>query len=1155
LEKCYAFELVGNEFIKPTQTILLKMRKVLLLIMALGVIVGAQAQNKSAYKKLSDQTALSLQSKIDANVSFNVPIKPRMLSNSNKAMSSVAIGTSGNIFTIIAEGPHWLDACPETNSILFVHRQGGAWGGNGGYLYSKVTSNWGATWDSLSFQPATAGRYPNGRIHNPSGNTNPDEQYYVLSGPQTNGSGWVSNYYTSNKKGGTPNMLEIANPNDSTVFMSCMDGANGYYNAVSTVSMESGVPLGTKYYKIMNGVFNTNQVNWAPSYIHNLWKVRALSNGNYPWTFNDGIAMNNNGLHGYFYCVGNDSASSPYNTGLPVLWETNDGGATWVKEPVFHDWHLIPAIKDQIWPTRASLDLPSDQWVYRPNFPAGSSFDPSSYPAVVDAYGNLHIACVIEGMYSNHPDSLDYTYATHPQLLFDVFQQGSGWNAIFIDTLRANMVAADASPFTGVSGGAGWGHWINISKSPDGKKVFVSWTDTDTLLYGISDNLMPEPKSWGFNIENYTYTDVTSFETGNANIYYLKTSSKTLFDGTKYQIPATFIDIYQSNLNTDGPQKHYLLKGIEFNDADFYNTFVITPIQYSIQVSPSANICSGQTATLTAPAGVSYLWNTNENTPTIAVSASGTYSVIVYDGVGGQIISNPVYVTVSPNPIANAGNDATICQGLSTTLTATGGTNYSWSNSVGNTASVTVSPAITTTYTVTVTNTANCSATDQVLVTVNPAPSANAGTDQTVCQGQSATLTATGGANYSWSNGSTGSTIAVTPLITSTYNVTVYGSNGCSTTDNVMITVNPLPTANAGNDQSICQGQTATLSATGGLNYSWNNGDSESTITVTPASTTTYFVTVYDSNGCSATDNIAITVNNNPEVSVGIDTSICLGGTAFLNATGGTLYAWSNGPNTSANIVSPSSTTTYTVTVTEDNCSASSQVIVTVYPVPVADAGTNQNICEGDAVTLSASGGVTFLWSNGVINDIPFIPTATTTYSVTVTDSNGCTATDNVSILVNANPLIPSIVQNGNILLTSTATTYQWYLNTATIPGATSQIYTPQSNGLFQVEVFNAAGCSSISSFFNYNSSIFKNVEWNTEIIIYPNPAHNEISVVSNLKGLMYEMNDIAGHCVAKNYIEHKNSTIELNSISKGIYIVKFYWNNDLVKIEKIVVL
>jgi len=539
------------------------------MIMALGIIVGAQAQNKNAYKKLSDQTAKSLQSKIDANVSFNVPFKPRVLSNSNKAMSSVAIGTSANVFTIIAEGPHWLDACPATNSILFVHRQGGTWGGNGGYLYSKVTSNWGATWDSLSFQPATAARYPNGRIHNPSGNTNPDEQYYVISGPQTNGSGWVSNYFASNKKGGTPAMLEVANPNDSVVFMSGMDGANGYYNAVSTVSMASDVPPGTQYYKIMNGVFNTNQVNWTPTYVHNLWRVRAFSNGNYPWTFNDGIAMSNDGLHGYFYSMGNDSANGPYNSGVPVVWETNDGGAIWVKEPIFQEWDTISAITNQIWPTRASLDLPIDQWVFRPNFPAGSTVEPSGYPAVVDADGNLHIACVIEGLYSDHPDSLGYSYAAHPKLLFDVFQQNGAWNAAFIDTLRANMVADDASPFTGSSGGAGWGHWINISKSPDGNKVFVSWTDTDTLNWGVSDNTMPEPKAWGFDIDANLVTPVTSFETGNANIYYLKTSSKALFDGTSYQIPATYVDIYESNLNTDGTQKHYLLKGIEFTDAEF----------------------------------------------------------------------------------------------------------------------------------------------------------------------------------------------------------------------------------------------------------------------------------------------------------------------------------------------------------------------------------------------------------------------------------------------------------------------------------------------------------------------------------------------------------------------------------------------------------
>ncbi len=138
---------------------------------------------------------------------------------------------------------------------------------------------------------------------------------------------------------------------------------------------------------------------------------------------------------------------------------------------------------------------------------------------------------------------------------------------------------------------------------------------------------------------------------------------------------------------------------------------------------------------------------------------------------------------------AYAGADQTVCGGTVVTLSATGGTGYAW-NTGQNGPAIQVTPLQTTLYKVTVSNALGCSASDQVQVFVTPAPTANAGMDQTICAGQSATLSATGGSTYAWSNGQSGSTNVVSPSATTTYTVTVSDATTCTASDAVTVTVN-----------------------------------------------------------------------------------------------------------------------------------------------------------------------------------------------------------------------------------------------------------------------------------------------------------------------------------------------------------------------------
>jgi len=276
-------------------------------------------------------------------------------------------------------------------------------------------------------------------------------------------------------------------------------------------------------------------------------------------------------------------------------------------------------------------------------------------------------------------------------------------------------------------------------------------------------------------------------------------------------------------------------------------------------------ITEGESVTLIAQGGGSYLWNTGETGSSITVTPTSTldYTVTVTkngcsDTDSVKVIVNPIETSIE----ASAGEDRSICLGESVTLTASGGSSYKW-NTGQTTASIKVSPTTTKTYSVTASDSNGNNDTDDVKVTVNSVI-ASAGNDKTITEGESVTLIAQGGGSYLWNTGETGSSITVTPTSTLDYTVSVT-KNGCSDTDSVKVIVNPIETsieANAGEDSSICLGESLTLSASGGTSYSWNTGQTTASIKVSPTTTKTYSVIVSDNNGNNDTDDVKVTVEN-----------------------------------------------------------------------------------------------------------------------------------------------------------------------------------------------------------------------------------------------------------------------------------------------------
>jgi subtilisin-like proprotein convertase family protein len=425
---------------------------------------------------------------------------------------------------------------------------------------------------------------------------------------------------------------------------------------------------------------------------------------------------------------------------------------------------------------------------------------------------------------------------------------------------------------------------------------------------------------------------------------------------------------------------------------------------FAADAGVDVDICEGESATLTATGGGTYLWSTTETTASITVTplANETYSVTVTDGNSCSLTdTDDVTVTVNDFPVADAGVDQIICSGETATLTATGGGTYLWSTGE-TTASIEVTPLVNITYTVTVEGAGGCTATANVAVTVNTTPVADAGNDVLICIGDDVTLTATGGGDYEWSNGETTASITVSPVTATTYTVTVTAANSCTASADVFVDVNTLAPGLAGVDQEICLGESATLTATGGNDYEWSNGETTAGITVMPTVNATYTVTITVSGGCTTTDDVAVTVNALPVADAGADEEICPGETVTLTATGGIDYEWSTSETTVDITVSPLVNTTYTVVVTDGNgCSATADVTVDLFPAVNAYAGQGITICPLAIGTLTASGGVDYLWTTGETTaSIEVDPLVNTTYTVTVTDANGCSATDDVLVTV-----------------------------------------------------------------------------------------------------------------------------------------------------------
>jgi len=572
-------------------------------------------------------------------------------------------------------------------------------------------------------------------------------------------------------------------------------------------------------------------------------------------------------------------------------------------------------------------------------------------------------------------------------------------------------------------------------------------------------------------------------------------------------------------------------------------------------VSPVA-ACVNNTATLTATTSSGTLaWFANPTggtplgtggsytTPPFATSGTFTYYVETQNG-GCSSTRVPVTVNVSAAAVVNLGADTTVC-GTSFVLDAGNpGSSYLWSTGGG---TQTISINASGSYAVTVQTPLGCIGNDNITVTLNAPPAYDLGNDTVSC-GTSVTLDAGAGyTSYTWSTGGTGQTETIST--SDTVYVTLQDAGGCTLQDSIIVTLSPAPSVALGLDTTRCGGTVTLDAGNPGSIYFWSNNTTGQTSTV--SSSGTYYVDVITPAGCVGSDTIIVTINNQPDADLGPDTSICQGSITLDAGNPGSTYAWSNSASTQTITVG---TGTYFVTVTDPSgCFDQDTVTIQANVPPTITVSSDTAICAGGQATLTANGGIGYLWSNGApTQTITVSPSTNTAYYVTVVDANGCTASDFVIVntLPGSTALFTHTVSGSTAVFTnqsSNAYTYSWNFGDNTTSTAVNPSHTYTQNGTYTVTLTVTGPCGT-ATFTQVVTITQVGVEEQltlNNVSLYPNPNDGAFTIsfeMTQETEVQIQVLDVAGRIVWSDQpgaLTIYNKQVALPAEASGMYVVR----------------
>ncbi len=622
-------------------------------------------------------------------------------------------------------------------------------------------------------------------------------------------------------------------------------------------------------------------------------------------------------------------------------------------------------------------------------------------------------------------------------------------------------------------------------------------------------------------------------------------------------------------------------------------------------------ICAGDSVSLTLSGSAgNIIWKylsagawtstgSSANPYKVAPANTTTYRAYVSSGTCPNDSSNQTTITVSPKAVGGTASLSTnnICGGDSIDLSLSGSTgtiawqyysNNVWINLNSSANPYRIAPSATTLYRAYLTSGA-CSpdSSNQVTITVNPkAVAGNISANTSICKGDSVNLTIsnnTGTISWQYYNGSTwqnlgltANSIYVSPTTNTDYRALVTaGTCGTDTSKTVSVTVTPPAVSGSifASVSNLCAGDSVFMALTGNtgsIAWQYDNGSgwqnlnsSANNIYVSPTTTASYRALV-TSGKCGSDTSKTISISINPKAVGGSASAkapgICPGGSTDLMLTGntGTIIwqyyngtSWINTTNTSSNYtVSPTAKTSYRAMVTTVCGSDSSNIVsVDVYPALNANItpGGPKDLCNGDSIILSAGIAKTYSWSTTEITPtITLKQTAIVT--VTITDSNGCTATSSANGYTFHTPTTPVITQQGDSLFASPSIglSYIWKLAGNTVANTAVNYYIPMQKGFYTVEYTDNFGCLSVSSVaYNYNNIGIANIYNTPTLRVWPNPSSDgtfNIIATVNTTRVSLRITDMTGRllmqesqAITNNSL---NTSLDLSKFAHGLYLL-----------------
>ena len=492
-------------------------------------------------------------------------------------------------------------------------------------------------------------------------------------------------------------------------------------------------------------------------------------------------------------------------------------------------------------------------------------------------------------------------------------------------------------------------------------------------------------------------------------------------DGTATATAINGFAPYTYSWNTNPPQTTASISGLPtgtytvvVDDAGTCTPPVIQTVTVGLSnnvpvvVTNDPVICEVGSATITASnpgSGGTYLWSTGQTTQSIVVSPTVTTNYTVTYDAGALCTAtdtSTVYVITPFTPafdnIPNLCHDATspLLSLNSIDPISIAGT---WSPALIDSSIIGI-----TTYSFTP-NLGECAFPTTMDITVIAPDTTTFNPISALCQGTTPLTLPTSSSNIPTITGTWNTPTISTSVAGVTNYIFTPDSAFCATNDTLIITIKPTPTISVSPDQTICQGQQATINSTvsiSGGTYDWQPVDSTTAnLNLIPVGTTTYEL-IYTLDGCpSLPATSTVTVNPNIPVYGGEDTLFCIGGSITLHATGTPIIAW-DAPVVDSVEFSPTQTATYTVYGTSDNgCVTVDYITVVVIQTPIIDPGTPPVVCVGQQVTLNASGAgpaATYSWNFGVSNGIPFVANQNKVYTVTGVDQYGCVGQATIAV-------------------------------------------------------------------------------------------------------------------------------------------------------------